>query len=668
MAAPVMARRRLGTLAAVPPLPGVAAVALLLVWAYHDGGYDAGTWYWGALVALALVAIALISPHRPRLSPPVKLALLAFSLYVGWSYLSIAWAASAGDALQGSNRTLLLLLIFALFSLLDWRAEAALWTLVVYVVGLGVIEGAVLIRLATAPDAFAMFSGARLVTPTGYYNATAALFTISALLAIALSVRRELPLLLRGLTLAIGCGGLQLAVLAQSRGWLFTLPAVAVIAALVVRERLRVAVAAAVAVIATLAVLRPLLHVFKILDTPRDPDPVFRHAGRLGLIACGAVFVVGVGLAAWDRRARAPSLSRGVQRALGAVVAAAAIAAAIAGGVAATHGHPFRFVSRQWSGFTNVNGGGDTGSHFSQVGTSRYDFWRVSVHAVGAHPLEGLGQDNFSEYYVTRRRTSEEPTWTHSIELRLLVHTGIVGFLLFTAFVVAAALAALRVRASGGLAGALAGAAMLPLVVWLVHGSVDWFWEMPALSGPALGFLGLAGALAPRGALEPAPATTTRRRVPRSAILAGTGVAVLAGTVVLGFPYLSVNRVSTANHISARNSAQALRDAATAADLNPLSAEPGRVGGTIALRSGRPLEAQQRFEQAIKRDPGGWYAWFGAGLAASALGENIRAQQAFKVAASINDRQRAVTEALARVNTVHPLTPAQGLRLLTLAR
>jgi hypothetical protein len=667
MAAPVMARRRLGTLAAVPPLPGMAAVALLLVWAYHDGGYDAGTWYWGALVVLALVAIALISPRRPSLSAPVKLALLAFSLYVGWSYLSIAWARSAGDALQGSNRALLFLLIFALFSLLDWRSEAALWTLVVYVIGLGVIEGAVLIRLATAPDAFAMFSGARLVTPTGYYNATAALFTISALLAIALSVRRELPLLLRGLTLAIGCGGLQLAVLAQSRGWLFTLPAVAVIAALVVRERLRVAVAAAVAVVATLAVLRPLLHVFKILDTPRNPDPVFRHAGKVGLIACGAVFVVGVGLAAWDRRARVPSLSRRVQRVLGAVVAAAAIAAAIAGGVVATHGHPFRFVSRQWSGFTNVNGSGDTGSHFSQVGTSRYDFWRVSLYAVGAHPLQGLGQDNFSEYYVTRRHTSEEPTWTHSIELRLLVHTGIVGFLLFTAFIVAAVLAALRTRRTGGLAGALAGAAMLPLVVWLVHGSVDWFWEMPALSGPALAFLGLAGALAPRGAVDPAPAAA-RRPLPRSAVLAGTGVAVLAGTVVLGFPYLSVTRVSNANHISARSSAQALRDAATAADLNPLSAEPGRVGGTIALRTGRPLEAQQRFEQAIARDPGGWYAWFGAGLAASALGENIRAQRAFKVAASINDRQRAVTEALARVNTVRPLTPAQGLRLLTLAR
>ena len=39
---------------------------------------------------------------------------------------------------------------------------------------------------------------------------------------------------------------------------------------------------------------------------------------------------------------------------------------------------------------------------------------------------------------------------------------------------------------------------MLPLVVWLIYGSVDWFWEMPALSGPALGFLGVAVALEPR--------------------------------------------------------------------------------------------------------------------------------------------------------------------------
>jgi hypothetical protein len=253
---------------------------------------------------------------------------------------------------------------------------------------------------------------------------------------------------------------------------------------------------------------------------------------------------------------------------------------------------------------------------------------------------------------------------------------------------VTAALA--RRRAGADLGAAVAGAAILPLIVWVVHGSVDWFWEMPALTGPALAFVGMAGAIgAARGTAEPDAAPRTQgvaaadaarapagtepeiaigpppvRRVPRAAWLVIGAVAVMACTAVLGFPYLSVRELSKAKSISNRNSAQALRDLKTAADLNPLTAEPARLAGTIALNSGRLNEAEQRFRQAIKRDPGGWYAWFGAGLAASALGDTEQAKRDFSVAASINSRQPAVTEALRRVDTLHPLTPGQGLRRL----
>src|SRR5205085_1189419 len=82
----------------------------------------------------------------------------------------------------------------------------------------------------------------------------------------------------------------------------------------------------------------------------------------------------------------------------------------------------------------------------TDVGSGRYDFWRVSLDAVAAHPIGGLGQDNFAEYYVRRRRTGEEPAWTHSFEFRLLTHTGVVGTALFTLFLVGAMAAALPAR------------------------------------------------------------------------------------------------------------------------------------------------------------------------------------------------------------------------------
>jgi predicted Zn-dependent protease len=135
---------------------------------------------------------------------------------------------------------------------------------------------------------------------------------------------------------------------------------------------------------------------------------------------------------------------------------------------------------------------------------------------------------------------------------------------------------------------------------------------------------------------------------------------------VLGFPYLSVREVSTASDLAATDPAGALHDLTLAAALDPLSAIPGRLGGTIALQTGRYATAQRRFDQAAAREPGGWYAWLGTGLAASALGERTLAQQGFRRAYRISSSQPAVQQALARVSGRNPLTPAQALALLVL--
>ncbi len=71
-----------------------------------------------------------------------------------------------------------------------------------------------------------------MVTPTGYFNSNAALFTMGALVATALAARREHPApVLRGLFAALARRGLMLAFTPQSRGWLFTLPIVGLYAA-----------------------------------------------------------------------------------------------------------------------------------------------------------------------------------------------------------------------------------------------------------------------------------------------------------------------------------------------------------------------------------------------------------------------------------------------------
>jgi Tfp pilus assembly protein PilF len=656
-------------------VPGMVAVALMLVWAVHNGGYDADTWYWGALLLLGVLAVVLSSGiGRLPFTGASGLALAGLAGYVLWSYASIAWAGSPGDALEGSNRALLYLLMFALMVSLPWTSQGLLAALVTFALGVGVIAFVILFRLASTDHVAALVVDGRLEPPTGYFNSTAALFTIDALLSIGLASRRELPGLLRGVLLAVACAGLQLAVIGQSRGWLFTLPVVAIAAIAVVRDRLRVAAAAVLPIVGTLIPVHRLLAVFGTGDIA-ELDRAARRAGHIALLLCGATLVVGTLIAWGESLVRPRPLSARGRRALGTAAVVIALGAGVAGTLAATSGHPFSFIKRQWLGFTHPTSSAPTsasaGSYFGTVGTGRYDFWRVSLDAALAHPIGGLGQDNFTDYYITRRHTDEEPKWTHSLEMRLLAMNGFVGFGLFALFLVAALVAALRRRTRAGpLAAAVAGIALLPLVVWVVHGSVDWFWEMPALSGPALGFLGAAIALArSRDASgdRASAGDTPRRALPRWAVSAVGALALIAAVVVLAFPYLSVREVSTASDLRTRNPKAALDRLATAARLNPLSPQPGLLAGTIALQSGDLIEAEKRFRQSIDREPGAWFSWFGAGLAASALGDSTRAKLYFERANAINSRNDAVRTALARVQSDHPLTPAAALKMLVLA-
>jgi hypothetical protein len=570
---------------------------------------------------------------------------------------------------------LLYLLLFATMLVLPWTVRGALLALLAFALGIGVVAIVLLFRLAAADNVADLLVSGRLAAPTGYVNSTAALFTIGALVAIALAARRELPGLVRGLLVAFACGGLQLAVIVQSRGWLFTLPLVALVAIAIVPDRLRVAATA------VLPIAGALVPVHRLLAVYNTAAPGLNHAasraGQAALVICAVEFFVATLLAWGESLVPAPRPNAARRRAVGTAATVLAVVAVAVGGIAVTHGHPVRFAERQWHGFSHPQAT-STGSHFTDVGSGRYDFWRVALDAFLAHPIGGLGQDNFDDYYVTHRHTVEEPSYTHSLELRLLAHTGVVGFALFAAFMVAAVAAAIPARRRSGLGAAVAGAALLPFVVWLIHGSLDWFWEIPALSGPALGFLAMAGALGAGASRPSADAdgadvfphpedgrVASRRTTARVGAAAGGALAVLAAVVVLGFPYLSVREVSVASDLRSTDPTKALNDLRIAADLNPLSPDPGRIGGTIGLQIGQYATARARFAQAISRERGDWFSWLGEGLAASALGDRAAARHDFLVAGMINRQEPVIREAIARVGTPHPLTPSEALPMIT---
>lgn len=681
-------------------VPALLAVGLFVYWAAHGGGYEPTTWEPSALLVLGLLVASVIGLgfDRLRLSRPLAVALALLAGYVGFSYLSIAWAPSPGDALDGSNRALLYLLLFALFAVLPWRAWTALVTLVVFTLGIGTIAVVTLARLGHADQIPALFNGTRLDAPVGYVNGSAALLFVATLLGIALAARRELPVFLRGLLLALAAAALQLSVLCESRGWLFALPIVLVLSLLLLpgSDRLRFAVWALPAFVGGALALPALLDVFEQADRAPTATATLRalahtseHAAHVALLVCAGVLAVGLALAAFDQRTTvSPALARGANR-VGAVVALLAVLAGIAAGFALTDGRPDRKVADYWNRSNGYQASAPGSSRFAAVGSNRPDFWRVSLKAFADHPVGGLGQDNWGAFYLRERRSSEQPRWTHSLELRLLAHTGIVGLLLFAAFLAAALTAAIgspRIRGRAGrLAVGVAATASLPLVVWFVHGSVDWFWEIPALSGPVFAFLALAGALmrqiAPAAAfvaspsvasdgsekavpapIEPggaAPSARARARG-RTATAVCSGALALLAAVALALPYLAEQDVAAASSGWESDPARAFARLDRAADLNPLSARPELVAGVIALELGRSRDAERRFSKALERDGDDWFAFFGRGLAASAFGAPERARRDFLRARTLDPAEPLVREALVRLRGPRPLTAQEA--------
>jgi hypothetical protein len=678
-------------------------VALFVYWAAHGGGYEPTTWEPSALLVLGLLAatVAGLGPSRLRIARPLLVALALLVAYTAFSYLSIAWAPTPGDALDGSNRALLYLLLFALFAVLPWCAWTGLVTLSAFALGIGAIAVVTLARLGHADQIPVLFNGTRLDAPVGYVNGSAALLLAQAVLAIALAARRELPVLLRGLLLALAAAALQLSVLCESRGWLFALPIVLVLTLIVLpgSDRLRFALFALLPFGGGALALPALLDVFEQADAAAPGAATLAalvrtsdHAADVALLVCTGVLAAGLLVAALDRRVRVSAgVARGANR-VGAVVALLVVLAGIAAGFALTDGRPDRKVTDYWKRSNGYQATTPGSSRFAAVGSNRPDFWRVSLKAFAAHPLGGLGQDNWSAYYLHERRSSEQPRWTHSFELRLLAHTGLAGFLSFAAFLavaLAAALAPSARRRAGPPAAGVAAGALLPLVVWLVHGSVDWFWEIPALSGPAFAFLALGGALtrqlslgfAPTGAgtrfagsarepagEAPAPIVTapTPARRSRASVLFAVGGSVLAllAALVLALPYLAEQDVAAAASGWEGDPARAFARLDRAADLNPLSARPDLVAGVIALELRRSRAAREHFSQALDRDSEDWFAWFGRGLAATALRDRERARADYRRARALDPAEPLLREALARLNGRDPLTAEEAFSRL----
>ena len=130
-------------------------------------------------------------------------------------------------------------------------------------------------------------------------------------------------------------------------------------------------------------------------------------------VLCAVVFVLATLLAWADQLGRGPTLSRTRRRRLAIAATVIAVAGGCAGALVATKGHPFAFISRQWNGFVHASTETVSTSNFGGGRQRTLRLLAGRLDAFLAHPIGGLGQDNFDNYYVPppdQRRSRPGPT------------------------------------------------------------------------------------------------------------------------------------------------------------------------------------------------------------------------------------------------------------------
>jgi O-Antigen ligase len=625
-------------------IPAVLAFALFVLFAAKDAGYSPTVWYPGTLFLLGLLVVAVVArPGALAAAPPAgRASVFLLAALTGWTYLSILWSDVKGDAWDGANRGLLYLVVYALFVSVSWRAESVALVLAAFAVaiaglGLGELIGA---SRSANPDSY--FLLARFSEPTGYQNANCALFSIALWPALFLGARRQVPVLLRAVMLAAATVLVELAVLSQSRGWLGAMPIVFLLYVALVPGRVR-GLTFALPVAAALLATRPtLLDVFPALHSGVGIHRALASARDAVAISAVAVFVVGAVLALVDRRLW-PGGTRGrvLAQAGAAVFGAAAVAGAVVGLI--WLGNPETRARTAWDEFTAKPAPLPTGSYFgSGFGSNRHDIWRVAVDEIRDEPVAGVGADNFAVDYLRERHSSEEPLYPHSLELRILAQTGVVGGLLFAGFLLSAVLAWARRGPEPDFVRGLRAASLVGFAYWFVHGSIDWFWELPGLAAPAFAMLGFAVATAaPSG-----PPTRTRARASRSVL---AGLVALAAVISLVPPWLAAKEVQAAAHGWRKSPTKAFDRLDRARRLNPLSDQPDLISGAIASRLGQASAMAAAFTRAIERNPKNWYAHLELGVAYANAAHRADALAELRMARLLDPREPTIPAVIRRV-------------------
>ena len=609
-------------------LPALAALAAWLFWIGASGGYFPDDYLPVGLLATALLAAFVLSGAAavpPRDGGRGLLLLLGAG--AGLSFLSMLWADSPAAAFDSSVKLTVLLAVTGLVAITPWTVRSAGIMLGSWAVGAAIVGGVALALAATGDGAVDVIQYGRYADPIGYTNGVAALGVMAFIPAVALAARREVPAAAQGVLLAAACFLVELALLTQSRAAVLALAIGVVLLVAVSPGRIALLVRLAVVGLIVASASDQVLGVYETATGGGDAMQALRDAAGAMALTSATAGIAGAALALAQRaiepRVRVPRPDRRL------VAGAAAIGLILAVGLAVAAS------GRVEASLSNSNDGGDIGDNGSRIGSldpeERLDYWRVSIDMFEGNPVLGQGVGNVEYHYARKRDQAKPSRYAHDVFLRALGEAGVVGFLLFAAFLVVATLFMWRAwRRLPPFGSAVVGACFTVGVTFLVHGSLDWMDEIPALAAPALGFVLIASRLAAR---EEAP----DRDRPRAGAVAATLAVAAFAILAIGSSWLSVLYLNRASDRLGVDSAGAFDDISRAADLQPWSARPLLIEGVSAVELGDNRRARQAFSDSLGREDTA-FGHLELGLLAAQAGRRKAAQVELARAAAIEPR------------------------------
>ncbi len=613
-------------------------------------GYVYGAYYvkdWG-LIAFAFAALILAAAVFGVLGGARSLwSVAAITLLIGytaWTFLSILWSANRGDAWFGAGLALLYLLAFWVAATLVALGASRRWTLAAMAIGPGVVAALTVPSIVSRPEE--AFELSRLLGPAGYFNATAAFLLVSFWISIYVAGSRRIHPALRGAALASAMLGVQVAALTQSRGAMVALAVSLVVFFALSGRRLRALIAFVPLAVFLFVAFPDLNRVY--LEMQGGGAGQSDALDRATLVIWVMAFEAGLYGLVWgiiDRKWR-PSAE--LPRAAGAAALVVVAVFVIVGNLLIVDrvGSPAAWAGERWIAFTTNDMSGQDESRFlSASGSGRYTLWQIAWEDFTENPVLGVGTHNYeATYYQSREQNVGWIRQPHMLPLEVLAERGVVGGVLFFGFLATCFAAGIWKRFSNLNAEgkAQAGALLAAATYWLAHSSAEWFWQIPAITLPAMIFLAML--VAPWKRLRSDEDTFAPSHRPLR--MAGAGLAVL--TLVAIGPLFAAERLRE-NAQTQENPLLALQSLERAQTVNPLSSELARLEGDLAYQIGDVPRATQSYARAIRLNPEHYAPYAVLGGLYEQVGQNERATSLYQRSLQLNPLDTKLEENVARV-------------------